>query len=290
MTLADAITRISYELQGTDDDFPTFGSDTYSYWLNFLNSAKNSLYLDVGKQWSYIYKATAPTEIGTVATAGTTALTGTGTFFTDYKSGDQLTVDGETVRTIDTITSDTALTVTVAFSNTASAKTFTRTTVIDDSVEAYNLHRNLLGASDKVFVSTADGNRYLDLVHPQEIDRINQQVYLSGGDPELLSFSVDLEATDPLVGGSLVVPGYYLPSDLTSATDTLPVPDPNWLVMATAAKIAFNDITYEDRAEAINAQANDLWKKMVARNRRGVYGEPRKTPYNVKRIRDTRQA
>lgn len=58
---------------------------------------------------------------GTVATAGTTALTGTGTAFTtELKVGDYIVVAGETVRQIDSITNDTTATVSVAFSNTAS--------------------------------------------------------------------------------------------------------------------------------------------------------------------------
>jgi hypothetical protein len=61
--------------------------------------------------------------VGTVSTS-TTALTGSGTKFLDYKAGDVIRVDGETNRTIATVTSDTALTVTVAFTNTASSLTF----------------------------------------------------------------------------------------------------------------------------------------------------------------------
>ncbi len=58
---------------------------------------------------------------GTVSTPGSsTTLTGVGTQFTNtFKVGDTLTVTGETSRTIATITSDTVLDVTVAFSATA---------------------------------------------------------------------------------------------------------------------------------------------------------------------------
>jgi len=289
VTLTQAITKISYALRGTDDDAPASGTDEYTYWLSLLNSKKDELYYDVGKQWSFIYKSSAPNEPGTVATTGTTTLTGTNTYFNDYKAGDKITVSGETIRTIATITSDTVLTVTVAFSNTASSKTFTRTTVIDSAVEAYSAHRYLLGASDKVYtLDSSDDKTFFDLIHPQEKDYTNQCVYLSGGNPEILSFTEDIESTDSIVGDSLIVPGYYLPADLTTSTDLLPVPDPHWLVLAVAAEVAFADIVYEDRAETLNNKANARWRAMVARNRRGVYGEPRKTPYNVKRITDTR--
>lgn len=63
--------------------------------------------------------------IGTVATNGTTTLTGTDTQFTKiFKVGDTITVSGETIRTIASITSDTVLDSTVAFSTTASSLAF----------------------------------------------------------------------------------------------------------------------------------------------------------------------
>jgi hypothetical protein len=69
---------------------------------------------------------TTVTGFGTVSTAKTTALTGVGTkFLTTFKAGDTITVSGETARIVDTVASDTSLTVTVAFANTASAKTYT---------------------------------------------------------------------------------------------------------------------------------------------------------------------
>jgi hypothetical protein len=169
MTLSEAITRINYALRGTDDDPPTSG-DEFDYWVSLLNRKKDELYEDTSRQWSFIYSALAPNEPGTVATTGTTALTGTNTYFTDYRVGDKITVDGETVRTIATIVSDTSLTVTLAFSNTASAKTFTRDTIIATGVQTYNVHRSLLGASDQVYiVDTNNNNIYLDLTHPQTI-------------------------------------------------------------------------------------------------------------------------
>ena len=61
---------------------------------------------------------------GTVSTVATTALTGVETNFSDYSVGDSIYVDGETVRPIATIVSDTSLTVTGEFTTTASNKTY----------------------------------------------------------------------------------------------------------------------------------------------------------------------
>ena len=64
--------------------------------------------------------------IGTVTTNGTTSLVGINTQFTNtFNIGDTITVSGETVRTIATITDDTHLTSTIAFTSSASSLTYT---------------------------------------------------------------------------------------------------------------------------------------------------------------------
>lgn len=82
---------------------------------------------------------TTVTGFGTVTTNKTTSLSGVGTtFLTTFKAGDTITVSGETARIVDTVSSDTSLTVTVAFSNTASAKSYTHNRVASSgSPEAY---------------------------------------------------------------------------------------------------------------------------------------------------------
>lgn len=60
---------------------------------------------------------------GTVATSGT-ALTGSSTNFLDFQAGDIIRVDGESNRTISAITSNTALTVTSAFSASGSGLSY----------------------------------------------------------------------------------------------------------------------------------------------------------------------
>ena len=70
--------------------------------------------------------AQSTVSIGTVVTNATITLTGTGTTFTNtFKVGDAITVSGETVRTIASITNDTSLTVSVAFATTTSALSYT---------------------------------------------------------------------------------------------------------------------------------------------------------------------
>jgi hypothetical protein len=82
-------------------------------------------------------------NVGTVATGGNTTLTGTGTnFLSVYQVGDSIYVDGETVRTIATVASNTSLTVTAAFSTTASAlkhKGKTEIIYADTTIEYTNI-------------------------------------------------------------------------------------------------------------------------------------------------------
>ncbi|MDQ4068784.1 MAG: hypothetical protein M3203_04820 [Actinomycetota bacterium] len=80
---------------------------------------------------SFTFPGTPPADCpgnpppGTVATKGTTALTGTGTrFLTTFKAGDSVQVSGETPRTISAIASDTSLTVSTAFATTANGSTY----------------------------------------------------------------------------------------------------------------------------------------------------------------------
>lgn len=64
------------------------------------------------------------TGTGTVTTNGTITLNGSGTNFLSRKVGDQIYVSGETVRIIATISSDTVLTVTVAFSTSVGSLSY----------------------------------------------------------------------------------------------------------------------------------------------------------------------
>lgn len=286
MLVSEFLEHVNYALRGNDDDAPEIGSDDANLWIATLNRKKDELYRNSRVLWNESFKTTAPNETGTVATSATTTLTGTNTKFLDYRVGDKITVSGETVRTIATITSNTSLTVTVAFSNTASSKTFTRTTVIASDVDTYSLHRTFIAPSDSAEILKTDGNKvYYDFIQPRQRDRNVRRFFISGKNPKLLTFSSTIASTEAIVGGSLTVPGYYMPDDVSLATDELVLPDPYWGVMSVASEVAFSDLTYEDKAESLNTKANALYIQMVRNNRRGAYGNPYKTPTNVYKIR-----
>lgn len=290
MNVETALTKISYALRGIDDEAPTFGDDESNYWVSVLNDKKDELFKNPNLSWSSAFKAVAPTEPGTVTTAGTTALAGSGTYFTDYRVGDKITVAGETERTIATITSNTALTVTVAFSTTASDLTLTHKSVIAAGVQSYSLHRSFNNPSDQVVILTTDGTyRYIDFMQPGARNETSRGAYISGENPKTLTINTTIQSGEDIVGGELQVPGFYVPDDISASTDLLPFPDPNWGVMATASEVAFNDVIYEDKASDLNRKANALYQAMAATNRKGEYARSRTVPYNMRnRILDPR--
>jgi hypothetical protein len=290
MNVETALTKISYALRGIDDEAPTFGDDESNYWVSVLNDKKDELFKNPNLSWSSAFKAVAPTEPGTVATSGTTTLIGSGTYFTDYRVGDKITVSGETERTIDTISSNTSLTVTTPFSTTASDLTLTHKSIIAAGVQFYNLHRSLNNPSDQVVILTTDGvYRYIDYIQAGARNDVTRGAYISGENPKVLTINTTIQSTEDIVGGELQVPGFYVPNDISAATDLLPFPDANWGVMATASEVAFNDVIYEDKAADLNRKANALYQAMAATNRKGEYARPRTIPYNMRnRILDPR--
>ena len=267
MLTSELITDIYYAYRGKGaSKVPTVGSEKYNTALAIANRKKNEWARDSNQTWVSMFRSdlTAVDQPGTVATTATTALVGTGTYFTDFAVGDTITVSGETVRTIATITDDTNLTVTAAFSNTASGKTFKRRPIIAAGVQEYALHRNFFVPSDTATVTTSIQDMTLGFAKPQE--RVYTDLYISGRSPKMLTFYNDIESGSQLVGGTLKVPGYYLPDDMVNATDEVPVDDPTWLVYATAAELARNDAAKDDQFANLVGMANELYRKMIDAN------------------------
>lgn len=285
METSDLITQTYYAYRGKGvSKTPVFGSEKFNTALAIANRKQREWARDSNQTWGSNFKSdiTAITQPGTVATTATTALTGTSTFFTDYAVGDKITVAGETVRTIATIVSNTSLTVTVAFTNTASAKTFTRRPIIATGVQEYSLHRNFYVPSDTVAVTTSTQDVYFSFTKPQS--RISSDVYISGRNPKMLTFYNDIVSTSQIVGGTLKVPGYLIPNDLVLATDLVAVDDPEWLVYATASELARNDPAKDDQFPTLLGVANDLYRKMINANMELGYLQGGTVPNNMPQI------
>lgn len=253
---------------------PDFGSDKANIVLAIGNRKIQEWATDPRNKWNSLFETSAQSEIGTVTTAGSTTLTGTGTFFTDYLVGDKITVNGETERTIDTITSDTVLTVTVAFTTTASSLAFTRSTIVDTTNDlTYKLNRRFFQPSDFAKVTRTDGSiTEYPIVKAQQRSIVDQALYVHGLAPKKITFAQKIDSG--LDGGVLTVPGYYSPAPILLPTDVIPVDDPNWLVYITASELARNDPAKEDNFPTLAGMANDLFTKMSNANADVGFAQP----------------
>lgn len=151
--------------------------------------------------------------------------------------------------------------------------------VVTAGVQTYTLDTDFIAPSDSITVTENGINTEITIGEPQ--DRTPGTAYIVG---KQLTFVDTLTASSSLVGGTINVHGYYLPTDMVDATSIVPVDDPYWLVYAVASELAFNDLTYESKAPDLVAKANNLWAKMVYANKKGTAGNPRKVRYNVQRI------
>lgn len=267
MQVSELINQIYYAFRGKGiSKVPVFGSEKANLALAIANRKKNEWARDSDVTWNSNFRTTAPNESGTVATSGVT-LTGTGTYFTDYKAGDKIVVSGETVRTIDTITSNTELAVTDAFTNTASGLSFTRQIVMTTTQE-YSLNRKHYTPSDSVYVTNGTNIYEYGITKPQT--RSNSATFISGSNPKKITFNDVIDAA--AVDGTLTVPAYYIPDDMVLATDEVSVDDPNWLIYATAAELARNDAAKDDQFSNLQGMANELYRKMVIANNNTGYG------------------
>lgn len=157
---------------------------------------------------------------------------------------------------------------------------------------SYNTNATLIAPSDYVYAVNSNSQKvYYDLVHPRNRPQTGRQFYLAGMNPQVLYCSNEIEATEDIVGGTLYLPGYYMPADIDvdteDGTSEIPFPDPFYAVMAVASEIAFNDITFEDRAADLAGKAQVLYSQMVRNNRRNTSGKSQPISRSVKRIRST---
>lgn len=265
---------------------PTWGTDKANIVIDIGNRKIQEWGTDARNKWNSLFETSAQSEIGTVTTAGSTTLTGTGTFFTDYLVGDKITVNGETERTIDTITSDTVLTVTVAFTTTASSLAFTRSTIVDTTNDlTYKLNRRFFQPSDFAKVVRTDSSIVeYPIVKAQQRSIVDQALYVHGLAPKKITFAQKIDSG--LDGGVLTVPGYYSPAPILLPTDVIPVDDPNWLVYITASELARNDPAKEDNFPTLAGMANDIYRKMSDANNDTGFLQPNNIVNNMPSIGD----
>lgn len=157
---------------------------------------------------------------------------------------------------------------------------------------SFNCDATLIAPSDQVYaVDTNSKKVYYDIIKAKERPRNGRYFYLAGMNPQVLYCTNEIESDEDIVGGTLYLPGYYMPADINvsseTGTSTIEFIDPYYAVLATAAEIAFNDLTFEDKYPDLAGKANNLRMQQVRRRRRNTYGTTRSLPRRTNRIENT---
>lgn len=93
-----------------------------------------------------------------------------------------------------------------------------------------------------------------------------------------LVFNKPFVSTDLEFGGAITVPSYLFLDHLVSDSDDVPVDDPNWLILMSAAEWTRTDITLAQNYPTLVAEANDAMAGMKIANRSQL-SEIDKTPF-----------
>ena len=148
---------------GLTQEVTDFGVDVYGYttYKNDANVYCEAAVLETGisrkitgGNWGSIHTWSPVTLTGSIDPAASTSVVGVGTkFLSELRVGNSIIVTGET-RTVATITDDTHLTVTVAFSNNANDTTPDKSFTLAHPVIP-------IGAQGKIFVIHEDASRMI---------------------------------------------------------------------------------------------------------------------------------
>lgn len=77
-----------------------------------------------------------------------------------------------------------------------------------------------------------------------------------------LVFNRSFTSTDLEYGGTIKAPVYNYPEPLVAIGDTVPVDNPMWLVIITAAEYVRNDVVRQNQYPNLVAEANQLMQRM----------------------------
>lgn len=151
------------------------------------------------------------------------------------------------------------------------ALTFTTVTNTDTFAIPATVRKISDKAGDTVRILHTDGKAYSDYdVVPGD----DLKMHYSGQNKEYpignycaqissnLVFNHTFISTDAQFGGTIKVPVFTFPTELSADTDVVPVDDPMWLVIATAAEYIRNDITRSGQYPNLINEANELMDRM----------------------------
>lgn len=141
-------------------------------------------------------------------------------------------------------------------------------------------------AGDTVRIDWTDGVGYTDfqIVPANELKRYydgNRSSFAGNVCAQLgrtLVFNRTFVSTDGEFDGTIKVPVYSEPALLTADGSTVPVDNPSWLVVISAAEYVRNDITLTGQYPNLVAEANQLMQEMKDNNNTAQYSDIIRSP------------
>lgn len=122
-------------------------------------------------------------------------------------------------------------------------------------------------AGDPIVIRNTDGSESkFYLVASSQLGRYTSGNYVSRFGNQL-KFNRVFSSSDVEFGGTIQVPGYVKPDYLVNENDEIPVDDPNWLVLISAAEWTRTDNTLLQSYPLLIAEANNAMTAMKQANR-----------------------
>lgn len=159
---------------------------------------------------------------------------------------------------------------------------------VASGTQTYDLDEDFISPSDQIFAETSATSYFeMDVIKAPLRHQLSNGVFISSFDPPKLTFADTIGSTSSLVGRTIRVPGYYMPEELVSPSDFIPVDNPDWLVYATAAELARNDAAKTDQFPNLIGLANEEYRKMVENNQNSSFEAPNAVANNMPLIGET---
>lgn len=147
------------------------------------------------------------------------------------------------------------------------------------SVGEYDLDDDVAGLSDWVFLDQTDGNtltyRVIDGKDRGKGGTHQKRAWISGTIPLQLNLSYVPTSAD---GATIRAGVYFIPDDLSAATDPVPIDNTAWIELKGAARLAFTDPSKEDKFPDLIGMANDEWQKLADANTTLPDNQPNAAP------------
>lgn len=139
----------------------------------------------------------------------------------------------------------------------------TRSYELPDDVKKLS---NAIG--DSVVLKSIDGKyKYYDVVSADQLKRFEGGRYCAVASGNIIF------ACDPEPNKSIAIPAYMYAEKLVNNNSVVPVDNPLWLVVRSAAEFARNDIMLQGQYGNLIAESNELMTKMIQNNTGQIYAD-----------------